>query len=154
MSLNEAKQLRTAYKNDGKTVVFTNGCFDILHAGHIQYLTQAAELGDVFILGLNTDASVKTNKGDARPINSQESRAIVLSALEVIDHIVFFNEKTPVALLEELKPDIHVKGGDYKAETLPEYQTITAYGGKIQILPFKKGFSTTTIIEKINRHKC
>ena len=143
----DAKQCRHSWSNE--TVVFTNGCFDILHAGHVTYLEEAKSLGHKLILGLNSDNSVQQLKGPKRPIIKEAHRAQLLAALECIDMVVIFNEETPVELLQHLKPDIHVKGGDYKVESLPEYPTITAYGGKIQILSFVDGCSTSQIIASI-----
>lgn len=135
----------------GKTVVFTNGVFDILHAGHVQYLEEARALGDMLVVGLNTDASVKRlGKGPDRPINPLEDRARVVGALRCVDAVVSFDEDTPESLIAELKPDIHVKGGDYRPEDLPETQIVEAYGGSVVILPFLAGRSTTAVIKKIS----
>ena len=151
LTLSDAVAQVTQLKNQGKKVVFTNGCFDILHAGHVLYLEEAKALGDFLIVGLNSDNSVKTLKGANRPINSQLNRAIVLSALESVSAIVIFEDTTPIPTLEEIQPQIHVKGGDYKTpESLPEYQTVTKHGGIIKILPFYEGLSTTAIIQKIH----
>lgn len=136
-------------KKKKKKVVFTNGCFDILHVGHIKYLKEAKKLGDVLVLGLNTDASIKKLKGKNRPIVNEINRAEMISALDCVDYIVFFAEKDPCQLIGLLKPDIHVKGGDYKIEALPETKVVRSYGGKVKILKFVEGFSTTDIIEKI-----
>jgi D-glycero-beta-D-manno-heptose 1-phosphate adenylyltransferase len=133
----------------GKKIVFTNGCFDILHKGHVQYLLQARELGDVLWLGLNSDASVKKLKGASRPINSEEDRAYVLASLEAVSYITIFPEQTPIELLKLIQPQIHTKGGDYKAETLPETKTILSWGGEVKILPFLPGKSTTGILKKL-----
>lgn len=134
----------------GKKIVFTNGCFDILHAGHVDYLTQARDLGDVLVLGLNTDDSVKRqNKGADRPINTQEARAKVLAALGCIDAIVYFNEDTPYDLIKLVQPDFLVKGNDYKPEKIVGYDIVTARDGKVITIPFLEGFSTTGIIEKL-----
>lgn len=135
--------------NQGKTV-FTNGCFDILHPGHLQYLSQARNLGDRLYLGLNSDESVKKLKGKNRPINSFRDRALILAAFSFIDAVIEFKEQTPEVLIDKIKPDIHVKGGDYEATLLPEYQTVKKHGGDVVILPFRKGYSTTSIIKKMN----
>lgn len=132
-----------------KKVVFTNGCFDLLHPGHVLYLEEAKESGDLLILGLNTDASIQRIKGPDRPINTQEKRALVIAALESIDFVTLFDENTPIALIERLKPDIYVKGGDYTPETLPETPIVNRYGGKIKILSFIEGNSTTATLQKI-----
>lgn len=149
LSLEDAIQFRKEQGDQGKTVVFTNGCFDLIHPGHIQYLNQAKELGDILIVGLNSDSSVRKLKGDSRPINSQDDRATILSALRAVDAVVLFDDETPIPLIKNLAPNIHVKGGDYSKESLPEYEVVTAYGGQVVILPFLDGKSSTTIIQKI-----
>ena len=141
----KVKQLQ----ENGKKVVFTNGVFDILHVGHLTYLEEARELGDVLIVGVNSDRSVKTNKGDKRPINSEKNRAEMLLGLKFVDFTVIFDEKTPENLLDLLKPDIHVKGGDYKKEDLPETEIVEKNGGEVKILSFVDNISTTEIINKI-----
>lgn len=148
-SRSELTSLLKVEKEKGKKVVFTNGCFDILHAGHVCYLNDAKQLGDLLVLGLNSDASVQRLKGPTRPVNNQQDRALVLAALACIDYVVVFEEDTPIRTLEQLQPHIHVKGGDYTAESLPEYPLIHGYGGKVVILPFKPGNSTTSILEKL-----
>jgi D-beta-D-heptose 7-phosphate kinase / D-beta-D-heptose 1-phosphate adenosyltransferase len=130
-------------------IVFTNGCFDILHYGHVCYLQEARSLGDILVVGLNTDESVHRLKGDNRPINCASERAGVLAALGCIDYVTFFSEPTPIEAIELLKPDVHVKGGDYVASTLPEYNTVRAYGGHVAILPYVEGCSTRRIIQRI-----
>ena len=149
LKLSDVKAFRKEQGDMGKTVVFTNGCFDILHSGHIQYLEQARELGDCLIIGLNSDASVKLLKGECRPINSEEDRATVLAALRCVDAVVIFEDETPIPLIQSLVPDIHVKGGDYTKDSLPEYDVVTAYDGQVIILPFLDGKSTSTTISKI-----
>ena len=141
----KVKQLQ----ENGKKVVFTNGVFDILHVGHLTYLEEARELGDVLIVGVNSDRSVKTNKGDKRPINPEKNRAEMLLGLKFVDFTVIFDEKTPENLLDLLKPDIHVKGGDYKKEDLPETEIVEKNGGEVKILSFVDNISTTEIINKI-----
>ena len=133
-----------------KKIVFTNGCFDILHVGHVRYLQAARDLGDVLIVGLNTDASVKKLKGNDRPINNEADRAEVLLALEAVDHVVFFGEQTAETLIEEIKPNIYVKGGDYTLETLPEAKIVQGYGGRVEFIPMVAGKSTTNVINKIS----
>ena len=133
----------------GKRVVFTNGDFDILHIGHLTYLEEAGNLGDVLVVGVNSDASVKVNKGDKRPINSEKNRAYVLLGTKFVDYAVIFDEKTPEKLLDVLKPDVHVKGGDYKKEDLPETKIVEGNGGEVKILSFVDNVSTTQIINKI-----
>jgi len=137
------------YREAGKKIVFTNGCFDILHAGHVHYLQQAKALGDILIVGMNTDASVKALKGGGRPINGQEERAYVLSGLGCIDHVVLFNELTPLALITALKPDFLVKGGDWKPKDIVGSDVVLAAGGEVRSLPYTDGFSSTSVIDKI-----
>jgi D-glycero-beta-D-manno-heptose 1-phosphate adenylyltransferase len=132
-----------------QTVIFTNGCFDILHIGHATYLYQAKKLGDFLWIGLNSDTSVKKLKGENRPIHSEHERAILLSCLYFVDAVTIFSEDTPIELLKQVKPNIHVKGGDYQAESLPEYSIIKQQGGDVKILPFVEGKSTTSIIQKM-----
>ena len=130
-------------------LVFTNGCFDILHAGHVDYLQKARQLGDGLLVGLNNDESVRKLKGDSRPIVDEKARAMVLAALEAVDAVVLFKEETPGRLIDQVQPDVLVKGGDYLAEEIVGYQTVTAKGGKVKVLPFMEGHSTTSIIKKI-----
>lgn len=136
-------------KSENKKIVFTNGCFDILHAGHVRYLKESKKFGDILIIGLNSDISVKKIKGESRPINPEMDRAEVLAGLEAVNYIVLFDETSPVKLLEEIKPDIYTKGADYTVETLPEAKTVLSYGGKIEFIKFLEGRSTTKIIDKI-----
>ena len=143
----EAEQKVRLWKERGEKVVFTNGCFDILHRGHLTYLQQAASLGDHLIVGLNSDESVKKLKGPERPVNSEEDRSFMLASLRSVDEVVIFGEDTPEELLSHLKPDILVKGGDYKVEEVAGRQ----YAGEVKILPFVDGYSTTGLIHKIRR---
>ncbi|SFW37295.1 D-glycero-beta-D-manno-heptose 1-phosphate adenylyltransferase [Selenomonas ruminantium] len=136
-------------RKGGQKVVFTNGCFDILHAGHVTYLEAAKAQGDVLVLGLNTDASVRRLKGQERPINSELDRAKVVGALESVDYVVLFGEQTAEAVIAEVKPDIYVKGGDYTLDTLPEAKIVQSYGGKVAFIDMVEGRSTTNIINKI-----
>lgn len=147
-----AKYIVNLAKEQGKKVVFTNGCFDILHIGHISYLENAKKQGDILIVGVNSDESTRRLKGPTRPINSEKDRACMLSALKAVDYTVIFEEDTPEDLIAYLKPSIHVKGGDYKKEDLPETKIVEAYGGKVVILNFVEGKSTTNIINKINKN--
>jgi D-glycero-beta-D-manno-heptose 1-phosphate adenylyltransferase len=133
-----------------KTVVFTNGCFDLLHAGHIQSLTQAANEGDYLVVGLNSDASVKKLKGENRPVNNEQSRAQVLASLSMVDAVVIFIEDTPLELIKRIMPDVLVKGGDYKPEEIAGAKEVIANGGKVVINPILQGFSTTSIINKFS----
>jgi D-beta-D-heptose 7-phosphate kinase / D-beta-D-heptose 1-phosphate adenosyltransferase len=138
-----------AEKKQHKKIVFTNGCFDILHVGHVRYLNEAKNFGDKLIVALNTDHSVKKIKGSTRPIIGQSERAEIIAALEFVDYVTFFNEETPYEIIFVLKPNILVKGGDYKPESVIGKDIVESYGGKVVILPFHKGNSTTGIIKKI-----
>ncbi len=137
------------FRKEGKTIVFTNGCFEILHPGHITLLEKAKSFGDILIVGINSDESVKKIKGEKKLIFDEKSRLKIISALECVDYTVLFNEKTPENIISIIKPHIHVKGGDYKEEDLPEAKIVKSYGGKIIIVPLIEGFSTTQIINKI-----
>lgn len=130
-------------------IVFTNGCFDILHRGHVEYLTKAAALGSKLVIGLNTDASVKRLKGESRPINDQEARAIILSSLIFTDRIIFFEEDTPLELIRYIQPDILVKGSDYKPEDIVGYDIVKGKGGEVITIDLTEGFSTTAILERV-----
>ena len=151
MTLKEAKAMIAAWKVQGKTVSFTNGCFDILHPGHIFSLGQAAKEADYLVVGLNSDASVKRLKGPERPINNTESRAIIISNLILVDAVVVFEEDTPLELITELLPDVLVKGGDYTFEQIVGAKEVVAAGGKVIINNIVEGFSTTNLIEKIKK---
>jgi len=139
---------RARLKADGKTVVFTNGCFDILHRGHITYLNFARAQGDVLVIGMNSDASVQRNKGEGRPINCEEDRAEVLASLECVDHVVLFDEDEPAALIGELLPDVLVKGEDW-AHYVSGCEAVEAAGGKVVLAEMVEGRSTTGTIEKV-----
>ena len=141
-------EIVTSLKAKGKKIVFTNGCFDILHVGHVRYLKEAKALGDILILGLNSDYSVKSLKGSNRPINNESDRAEVLSALKAIDYVVIFDEKTAENIVGEIKPDIYAKGGDYSIDTLPEAKIVAEHGGKTVLLQLVDGKSSTNIINK------
>lgn len=134
---------------DKHKIVTTNGCFDILHIGHIEYLQSASEFGDILIVGINSDDSVKILKGEHRPVNNEDSRASIVSCLGFVDYSVIFSEDTPIEFLQRVRPHIHIKGGDYKNKELPEKKVVEEYGGIVKILPHYQGFSTTNIIEKI-----
>ena len=149
VSRQEMQQQVMKWKDLGEEVVFTNGCFDILHFGHIKYLEEAKTLGDKLIIGLNSDASTRRLKGDLRPINAEYSRAYLLASLECVDLVTIFKEDTPEALIGEVRPDVLVKGGDYKAEDVVGGDIVKELGGKVIILPFQEGYSTTSIEEKI-----
>ncbi|MCK5076153.1 MAG: D-glycero-beta-D-manno-heptose 1-phosphate adenylyltransferase, partial [Calditrichia bacterium] len=130
---------------------FTNGCFDIIHRGHVEYMSRAKELGDFLIIGLNTDNSVKRLKGENRPLVDQESRAIVLSALEIVDMVIFFDEDTPLDLIKTILPDILIKGADYAIEDIVGAKEVLDNGGHVKTIKFVEGFSTTQIINKIRK---
>jgi D-glycero-beta-D-manno-heptose 1-phosphate adenylyltransferase len=130
-------------------VVFTNGCFDLLHPGHISYLRAARSLGDALVVGLNSDASVRRLKGPSRPVVPEGDRAAVLEALESVDAVVVFGEDTPIRLMRELEPAVYVKGGDYRIEDLPEADVAREFGAEVRIIPFEPGYSTSALIEKI-----
>ena len=136
-------------KSLGKKIVSTNGCFDILHVGHVRYLKKSASLGDILIVCLNSDRSVRALKGDSRPLNNENDRAEVLSALACVDFVVIFDEDTPVNYLAQIEPDIHTKGGDYDINTLPEAKVVIENGGKLEFISFVEGKSTTNIINKM-----
>ncbi len=136
----------------GKTVAFTNGCFDILHAGHIASLKAAAQYADVLVVGVNADSSVKKLKGPLRPLNTEESRMQVLAALAVVDAVVLFAEDTPLQLIQTIRPDVLVKGGDYKIEDIVGALEVLAWGGKVFINPILPGYSTTGLIDKIQQN--
>ena len=138
------------WRKEGKTIVFSNGCFDILHRGHVEYLSKAADLGDILIIGLNTDTSVKRIKGPSRPVNDEKARAVVLAALEFVDAIMFFDEDTPYNLIKNVQPDVLVKGKDYKAEDIVGYDIVTNKGGKVETIELVEGFSTTNILNSMN----
>ena len=135
------------FKND--IIVFTNGCFDILHRGHVDYLYMASKLGNKLVLGLNSDNSVKRIKGPDRPVNDQHSRAIILASMQFIDLVVFFDEDTPYELIKKVQPDVLVKGNDYKPDEIVGADIVTAKGGTVQTIQLTPGFSTTGIINKL-----
>lgn len=136
-------------RKNNKSIVFSNGCFDIIHRGHIEYLAKASDLGDKFIIGLNTDASIKRLKGPSRPINNQDARAVVLAALQFVDAVVLFDEDTPYNLIKAVQPDILVKGNDYKPEDIVGYDIVTAKGGVVTTIELVEGYSTTNTIAKM-----
>ena len=148
-SLDDLKNQVNAWKQAGEEVVFTNGCFDIIHRGHIEVLAQTADLGDRLIIGLNSDSSIQKLKGKNRPIIEEQSRAILLASLEFVDAVVIFSEDTPLKLISALLPDVLAKGGDYEIETIVGHEIVQQNGGKVKLVPFVDGFSSTTIIEKI-----
>jgi rfaE bifunctional protein nucleotidyltransferase chain/domain len=142
--------LLKSWSDAGYKIVFTNGCFDILHRGHVEYLCHARDLGDKLVLGLNTDSSVKRlGKSPERPVNDEQTRATILAALACIDAIILFDEDTPYELISFVQPDVLVKGNDYKAEEIVGYDIVSAKGGKVMTIPLVQGFSTTKLIEKL-----
>jgi rfaE bifunctional protein nucleotidyltransferase chain/domain len=148
-ALAQALSIRAQAKADGRKLVFTNGCFDVLHAGHVQYLEWAREQGDLLILGLNDDMSVRSLKGPQRPIVPFEQRRIVLAGLRAVDAVVGFAQSTPIELIEALQPDVHVKSSQYRLEDLPERLVVENAGGRVVLAPHLEGLSTTDIIAKI-----
>lgn len=143
------KSIVSSWKFFGKKTAFTNGCFDILHEGHLFSLSQAAKEADFLIVGVNADASVKKLKGNTRPVNNETSRAKLLAALEMVDAVIIFEEDTPLELIKQIMPDVLVKGGDYKPEEIAGAREVIAAGGRVVINPLVQGFSTTSIIEKM-----
>jgi D-glycero-beta-D-manno-heptose 1-phosphate adenylyltransferase len=152
-SWKDLESLILEWKIQKKKIVFTNGCFDVLHSGHVEYLCKAAEIGDKLIIGLNTDNSVRRLKGEGRPINNQIARAKVLAALFFVDAVCFFDQDTPLELIKVAKPDVLVKGGDYKPEEIVGYTEVTSAGGSVLCLDFVEGYSSSDIIRKMkNSH--
>ncbi len=143
-----ARKLREA----GKTLVFTNGCFDVLHAGHAYLLNEARKQGDALILGLNSDQSVRRLKGESRPVNKEEDRALLLASLQAVDAVVVFEEDTPEELISVIRPDILVKGGDYSKEQVVGGRLLKSYGGKVLIVPLMPGYSSSKTIEKLKKN--
>ena len=151
---NKIVALTKEWKKDGETIVFTNGCFDLLHLGHIEYLAQAASLGSKFIIGLNSDQSVKAlGKGGLRPIKDQKTRATILAALEFVSAVVIFKEETPYQLISSILPNVLVKGGDWEIDAIVGAGIVTKNGGQVKSIPFVEGHSTTNYVEKIQNGK-
>ena len=142
---------RAYWKLKEQPVVFTNGCFDILHRGHIEYLATAASLGKAMVIGVNTDSSVRRIKGESRPVQDEYTRALILASLEFVSAVVLFDEETPYELIKVAQPDILVKGADYKPEEIVGYDIVTQRGGNVVTVQFVEGFSTTSIISKLNK---
>ena len=147
--LKDLKNKVISWKENGHKIVFTNGCFDIMHKGHIEVLSKSSDLGDKLIIGLNSDSSVQKLKGNSRPIIDENSRAIALAALSFVDAIILFSEETPINLISTLNPDILAKGGDYKIRTIVGHEIVQKNGGEVILIPFVDGFSSTNIINKI-----
>jgi len=154
VSLKKLKELREKWKKQGKKLVFTNGCFDLLHLGHIRYLKKAKSLGDFLVVGLNSDRSVKKIKGEKRPILPEKERAEILSSLWFVDYVVLFDEETPERLLRELEPDVLVKGADWKLKEIVGADLVRSRGGMVRRIPLYKNRSTTSVIDEIIRRYC
>jgi rfaE bifunctional protein nucleotidyltransferase chain/domain len=150
VALDDLTAQRESWRKAGRTVVFTNGCFDVLHVGHVRSLRQARELGDVLVVGLNDDASVRSLKGPDRPVFPVEERAEMLSALEAVDAVVVFSDLVPTAVVAALQPDIYCKGDDYRSAPLPEADIVRAYGGRIEFLTFVPNRSSSQVLERVD----
>ena len=144
-------QTISQWAEEGKRIVFTNGCFDIVHKGHIDYLYEASKLADKMVIGLNTDDSVRQLKGEGRPVNNNEARALIIAALGFVDMVVFFEEETPKELIEAVQPDVLTKGSDYIAKDIVGYDTVMSKGGKVTTIDLTDGFSTTALIDRIKK---
>ena len=139
------------WRATGKKIVFTNGCFDILHHGHFDLLAKAADQGNILVVGINTDSSVKTLKGPQRPVNNQDDRLFQLASLLCVDAVCLFDENTPLEMIQHVKPDVLVKGGDYNIETIVGAKEVIEYGGRVEIIPFVQGYSTTGLLANIKK---
>lgn len=148
ITIEEAEKLFTPPFRKRNRIVFTNGCFDLLHRGHVYNLSRAREMGDILVVGLNSDASVSRLKGPERPVTQQQARAEVLAAMAFVDFVIIFHEDKPLNLLRAVKPHILVKGGDYKVEEVVGYMEVTSWGGRVEIIPLLEGYSTSSIIKK------
>jgi D-glycero-beta-D-manno-heptose 1-phosphate adenylyltransferase len=149
LSGKETDRMLTLWRFRKEIIVFTNGCFDVLHRGHTEYLSKAAELGDILVVGLNTDRSVRAIKGPGRPLHDQESRSILLASLSFVTAVILFDSETPADLISKVRPSILVKGSDYKQEEIVGYDIVTEYGGRVETIDLVKGYSTSEIIKKI-----
>ena len=147
--LGQLKKIILDLKKEGKTIVFTNGCFDILHRGHIELLVKARSFGDILVVGINSDSSVKLIKDKSRPINKEMDRATVLSAIKIVDYVTVFTESTPFNIIKTLRPDVLVKGGDWREDKIVGRGLVKGWGGKVVSVPLTKGYSTTNLIKKI-----
>ena len=150
INTNDIAVVRNKIKNDKKSIVFTNGCFDILHRGHASYLNQAKSLGDNLIVGVNSDRSVRSLKGESRPVNNESDRAFLIDNLKSVDYVIIFDEDTPYDLIREIQPDFLVKGGDWKKEDIVGWDIVKESGGKVLSLKFIENYSTTNTIKKLN----
>ncbi|MBL7998281.1 MAG: D-glycero-beta-D-manno-heptose 1-phosphate adenylyltransferase [Candidatus Kapabacteria bacterium] len=148
-TLDEVLRETASLRNGGKRIVFTNGCFDILHAGHVSYLQTARSFGDALIVGLNNDDSVRRLKGASRPVNTEADRALVLDALRCVDYVVLFSDDTPLHLIQSIVPDVLVKGGDYTVDTIVGAEDVIRHGGQVEVVPLLEGRSTTNTIAAI-----
>ena len=153
IEVKDIKKMTEEFKNNGKKIVFTNGCFDILHRGHAEYLEQAKSLGDLLVVGVNSDESVKRLKGDDRPINNESDRAFMLDKLKPVDLVTIFTEDTPFNLISKVIPDVLVKGGDWKEEDIVGSDVVKGHGGKVISLKFVDSYSTTSIIDRMSKDK-
>ena len=156
VTADQAREIANAMREHGRKLVFTNGCFDLLHLGHVRYLVAARALGDALLVAINGDESVRSLKGEGRPLNRESDRAEIVAALACVDHVVIFPEQRATALLEKVRPAIYVKGGDYTADSLhaDEQSALQRIGTEIRILPFEKGYSTSNLVDKINTLRC
>ena len=146
VSQNDLQKRLGQWRSQGMRIVFTNGCFDIVHRGHVEYLSKASDKGDVLVVGLNTDASVRRLKGASRPVNDEVARALLLASMIVVDAVVLFDEDTPYHLIKAVRPDILVKGADYQPENIVGYDVVTSYGGQVEVVDLVEGYSTTSIL--------
>ncbi len=151
LSLEDAQKQVTEWKNEGNEVVFTNGCFDIVHLGHVDYLEKASRLGQKMIVALNTDKSVSQLKGPERPINNEYARARIIASLGFVDAVILFGEETPLSAIESLVPDILVKGNDYTVDKIVGADFVLEHGGKVETIPLVAGYSTTNIVSKLKK---
>lgn len=149
-TLAQIKKIIARHRRNGKKIAFTNGCFDILHYGHVKYLEEAKQTANLLVVGLNSDTSVRKIKGKSRPLNTERDRARVLAALSFVDYITIFSEETPLGLIKSLEPDVLIKGGDWDAARIVGADIVKASGGKTIVIPYQKGYSTTGLIEKIH----
>jgi rfaE bifunctional protein nucleotidyltransferase chain/domain len=149
LSRDDLARILETRRGRGARIVFTNGCFDLLHVGHLRYLAQARSLGDLLVVGLNSDSSVRLLKGQNRPLIPEAERAEMLAGLEAVNYVCIFEEATPDSLIDTVRPDVHVKGGDYREADLPEAEVVRRHGGRVEIIPFVEGKSTTNIIARI-----
>jgi len=151
VSTGELIEIRRQAGREGRRVIFTNGCFDLIHRGHVEYLGQAKAMGDILVVGLNSDRSVRRLKGQGRPLTPQDDRAQVLAALEMVDYVCLFDEQTPARLISAVLPDVLVKGGDYRPDEIVGRETVEEAGGRVVVVPLTEGFSTKGLIEKIRQ---